>query len=316
MDQVAEVDEAADDAVSRQHVVIVDIPVNDAGSQLLPRHALPQAAKVANDAALFRVQKIQMRQSEADVAQVPVQLAVHQRMVKVLQGGIELRKAAPEGGQKLGTALPDRREKLAIEPADESQPVSPARPITDARDLLPRLGGQHLRDGQYGESLVSVPECRVLEVQHGRILVRLCDLENELCAAGTFEREVLISLTRQRARRHAQAEVLEHELPGLRGIESRSGVGRVHAGRFASHRTESAGMMKSVVSVEETSPPRITMAMGPSISCPGLPGCSATGRSARAVSSAVSSTGVNRSSAPRKAVSRPQEWPSCIVRKS
>ena len=52
-------------------------------------------------------------------------------------------------------------------------------------------------------------------------------------------------------------------------------------------------------------PPRITIAIGPSISRPGAPAPKASGSSPSAVTSAVMRTGVRRSVAPRNAASTP-----------
>jgi hypothetical protein len=66
--------------------------------------------------------------------------------------------------------------------------------------------------------------------------------------------------------------------------------------------------------VEVKSPPRMTMAIGPSISRPGAPLPRASGRSPRAVTVEVMRIGAKRSEAPRTAASRPHSIPSFSTR--
>ena len=80
------------------------------------------------------------------------------------------------------------------------------------------------------------------------------------------------------------------------------------------NRSASGGSTNRLSAVDVSSPPRITIAIGPSISRPGSPLPSASGRSPSAVTSAVIRIGPSRSSAPRIAVSRPQGAPSTATR--
>ncbi len=70
------------------------------------------------------------------------------------------------------------------------------------------------------------------------------------------------------------------------------------------------GSRSKLSMVEDTKLPSSTTAIGPAISWPAWPLCKATGNRASVVNSAVISTGVNRSRAPRRAVSRCHGCPS------
>ena len=72
--------------------------------------------------------------------------------------------------------------------------------------------------------------------------------------------------------------------------------------------------MSKLRAVEVTSPARITIAIGPSISRPGSPLPIAIGSNPSAATSAVIRTGSSLSEAPRSAVSRPHDAPSAETR--
>ena len=80
------------------------------------------------------------------------------------------------------------------------------------------------------------------------------------------------------------------------------------------YRNASVGRRSRLRAVEVKRPPRITVAMGPSISRPGSPLPIASGRSPSAVTRAVMRIGTSRSDAPRIAASIPQVSPSTATR--
>ncbi len=66
--------------------------------------------------------------------------------------------------------------------------------------------------------------------------------------------------------------------------------------------------------VEDTSPHRMTMAMGVWISLPGSPPASASGTRASPAARAVMKMGARRSMAPRRTASRKSTTPSSSIR--
>src|SRR5262249_29178522 len=93
-------------------------------------------------------------------------------------------------------------------------------------------------------------------------------------------------------------------------------VESVHYSPFLhlAHRNAKVGRTKRLSVVEVTSPPRITTAIGPSISQPASLLLRASGNRPRAVTVAVIRMGTRRSDAPRMAVPKFQVWPSWSTR--
>ena len=79
-------------------------------------------------------------------------------------------------------------------------------------------------------------------------------------------------------------------------------------------RNARVGSTRRFSAVEVTSPPRITIAIGPSISRPGSPLPIANGSSPRPVTNAAIKIGASLSEAPRSAVSNPQIMPSTLTK--
>lgn len=80
------------------------------------------------------------------------------------------------------------------------------------------------------------------------------------------------------------------------------------------YRKERLGRTNRFRRVEVTRPPRITVAMGPSISRPGSPLSMASGKRPSPVTKAVINMGARRSEVPRRAVSKLQFIPSAETR--
>ena len=71
-------------------------------------------------------------------------------------------------------------------------------------------------------------------------------------------------------------------------------------------------MTKRFRAVDVTNPPRMTTAIGYSISCPGMFPLTTSGSNASAAQEAVIKMGSSRSSAPRRASSLPKATPSLV----
>ena len=193
-------DSARPQVLAEQHVVQAQVPVDDLGAQARQHRRDPGLEPLQHPFHLSPARSLghmgQQRAEPGQVGDIPEDLVVGSVVEEAAQGPSQPGRDLTVGADRLGG---ERRVRDHAPGQEREEPrwVGPAVRPGHLGPGFPGHGGQGTHHGQAGIDLPDMAQRGGLHLQHGPVIRRVGDLEQDVLPVGRAHPEVLVPFGRQ-----------------------------------------------------------------------------------------------------------------------